>query len=152
MKFYTKQMFKREWKYLFVVAETGQWLTEPYFSEQILNNKKAKIYLIVADFSWEDDIRQKFGPRIVDIKQLPWWEHNRHITILADQNRMPFSGIYFSRRLRSANITPVLLENVNDTLAILESFNAYWIKASGPKEKWISATDSRNFGNLFDSD
>jgi len=150
MKFYTKQMFYREWSYLFAVAETGQWLMESYFSEQIMKNENAKIYLIVADTIWEEEIRKTFGKRIVDVKRLPWWEHNRHITIMANQNRTPLSGIYFSRRLRSANINPVLLDNVDDTLSLLESFNAYWIKASRMKEEWISAAESGNFGSLFD--
>jgi hypothetical protein len=156
MKYYTQKMFKQEWKYLFVVAETGQWLVEDYFSNEILKNLESKIFLIVADTSYQDKIQKMYGRRIVSIRKLPWWEHNRHITILANENRVPYSGIYFSRRLRSANIIPVLLNNVDDTLAALESFHAYWIKASwyeknkiNEKGNWISASDSKKFIDLF---
>ena len=150
MRFHTKQMFRQEWQYLFVVAETGQWLVDEFFSEVILNNANAKIYLIVADRSWDKEVRNKYGRRIVDIRELPWWEHNRHVTILANKNRTPLGSIYFSRRLRNANITPLFLDNVDDTLAVLESFNAYWIKASRIKEPWITASASKDFKNLFE--
>ena len=157
MKFYTKQMFKKDWRYLFVVAETGQWLSDAYFSRKILRNSKAQIFLLVADTSWENRLRKIYGNTIVSIRKLPWWEHNRHITILANENQIPFTGIYFSRRLRSANITPVFLNSVDDALVALESFNAYWIKASrqdqrnyDEKENWISASEAKNFRKLFE--
>ena len=156
-KFYTKQILKQDWKYLLVVAETGQWLTNKQIVKQICKKTDFKIYMIVADTSWIKKIREEYGGYIADIRKLPWWEHNRHMTILADKNGTPFTSIYFPRRLRSANIIPILLENVDDTLAVMESFHAYWLKASPYNEKdiekkdtWISSSDAKNFRKLFD--
>jgi hypothetical protein len=159
LKFFTDQIFKQDWEYLFLVAETGEWLTEDHIVRQIhrkrSKNPNIKIYLIVADMSWEQELRKKYGKIIAEIKGIPWWEHNRHMTILVNSNRAPLASIYFSRRLRSANITPVLLDNIDDSLVVLESFNAYWLKAPLSKEdknlnKWISSADVKDFVALFD--
>ena len=161
LKFYTNQIFRKDWQYAFFVVETGEFLTTPNIIRLIKKKQKSnpdiKISLIVADLSWSDKLRKIYGDMIADIKKLPWWEHNRHMTVLVDRNRTPFSGIYFSRRMRSTNIFPVLLDNIDDTLAVLESFNAYWIKASWYKENkvddeqiWISASDAKDFSKLFD--
>jgi hypothetical protein len=155
-KFHTKQIFKQDWKYLFVVAETGQWLTEKQVVKQICKRADFRIRMIVADTSWIKEIRAAYGEDAVDIRKLPWWEHNRHMTILADENEIPFTSLYFHRRLRSANIIPILLDNVDDTLVVMESFNAYWLKSDPYDEKdvekkdtWISSSDAKNFRKLF---
>jgi hypothetical protein len=161
LKFYTNQILKKDWQYAFFVVETGEFLTTSNIIRLIKKKQKgnpnAKMYLIVADLSWADKLRKVYGSMVADIKKLPWWEHNRHMTVLADINRTPFSSIYFSRRMRSSNIFPVLLDNIDDTLAVLESFNAYWIKATwytdnkvNDEEIWISASDAKDFGKLFD--
>ena len=163
LKFYTNQILKKDWNYALFVAETGQFLTATHIIQQIKQKRRKnptlKIYLIVADLSREDKLRNAYGDIIADIRRLPWWEHNRHMTVLVDSNYIPFAGIYFSRRMRSANIFPVLLDNIDDTHTVLESFNAYWIKASLYKENnitdediWISAADAKNFTQLFNID
>lgn len=158
-KFHTQEILKQNWKYLFLVAETGQWLTEPHVISELKHAIKKdpdkKIYLILTDLSWEQRLRDEYGDTIINIKVLPWWEHNRHMTILVDQNRIPFASIYFSRRLRSSNIIPVLLNNVDDSRVVLESFNAYWLKAIAIEENergfsWISSSDAKNFDKFFD--
>lgn len=114
--------------------------------------------MIVADTSWIKNVRAEYGEHVVVIRKIPWWEHNRHMTILADENRIPFTSIYFPRRMRSANIIPILLNSVDDTLVVMESFNAYWLKSSPydeqdveHKESWISSSNAKNFRKLFDS-
>lgn len=160
LKFYTDQILETDWSYAFFVVETGEFLTAKRITQaiklKIKNNPQLKMYLIVADTSWASELRRIYGRAIVDIRKLPWWEHNRHMTVLVNSNKMPFSSIYFPRRMRSANIFPVLLDNIDDTLAVFESFHAYWIKASFYKnnhikeeEIWINSADAKNFGNLF---
>lgn len=162
LKFHTDQILKKDWSHAFFVVETGEFLTAQnivkLIREKCDSNPELKMYLIVADLSWKDELKRVYGDIIVDIKKLPWWEHNRHMTVLANKNFMPFASIYFSRRMRSANIFPVLLDNIDDTLAVLESFNAYWIKASWYTENkieeeniWISAAEAKKFDNLFNT-
>jgi hypothetical protein len=154
-KFYTEKLFKQEWEYLLLVAETGEWLTETHIVNLIKKkhekNQNVKMFLIVADLSRSEELYEKYGKKIIaSIKKLPWWEHNRHMTILVDKNHTPFSSIYFSRRLRAANIIPVFLDNVDDSLIALESFNAYWLKESFFKsDSWINSSDAKNFNKLF---
>jgi len=160
LKFYTDEILKMDWRYAFFVVETGEFLTVPrvikVIRKRMNDNPGLKMYLIVADLSWASVLRKIYRNAIADIRKLPWWEHNRHMTILVNKNLVPFSSIYFSRRMRSANIFPVLLDNIDDTYAVFESFHAYWIKASFYKNNnikeeqiWISASDAKNFSKLF---
>jgi len=158
-KFYTDQILEQNWEYLFVVAETGQWLTEEHIVRRIemkkVKSPRIKMCLVVADMSWAKKLHRIYGETTVEIRELPWWEHNRHMTIPVNANRTPLASIYFSRRLRTTDITPVLLDNLNDSLIVLELFSAYWLKSSLSKEyrnlgKWISSSDVKDFTKLFD--
>ncbi|RMI13650.1 MAG: hypothetical protein D6681_05710 [Calditrichaeota bacterium] len=85
---------------------------------------------------------------------MPWWEHNRHMTVLVDANPSPLWGIYFMRRLRSADITPVYVEG-KDVIVLIESFYAYWLKSRGEgrrnpgHEPWIPHSKVSRWGELF---
>jgi hypothetical protein len=75
---------------------------------------------------------------------LPWWLHNQHMSIfikrLNDGSWRITNSIYFTRRLRSSNINPVLLENLEDNNSIHESFSAYMIEAEKANFNIISRT------------
>ncbi len=67
------------------------------------------------------------------IYYLPWWMHNQHMSIFLQSQGQGspmkvFKSIYFTRRLRSANINPILLEVETDNNSILESFAAYLLQ------------------------
>jgi SIR2-like domain len=64
---------------------------------------------------------------------LPWWLHNQHMSIFlqSQEDRMMKidKSIYFTRRLRSTNINPILLDEEKDNEVIHESFAAYLLRA-----------------------
>ena len=116
-------------KYIFIVAETGEWLTKPTLKNCIKKKKgKGCISLIVADSFWVEHLKEFYGELIGKIYKMPWWKHNRHMTIFLDTNKNPISSIYFTRRQKNAHITPVMLDQ-NDTNIILEAYNSYREKA-----------------------
>jgi hypothetical protein len=118
----------RRWELLLVIAETGEWLVrhEPIVTA-IKNNHGASIALIVADGSYKQELQRAFGKQILAFYEIPWWEHNRHMTLIVKQLQ-PVAGIYFARRLRSPNISPMVLDNPADAATLLTIFITYWKK------------------------
>lgn len=127
---------------LLSVAETGEWLLKNEVKSAILS-KGFDLFIIVADRSHESNIRKDYKHQLVDVQQIPWWIHNRHMTILIRGNDV-HGAIYFSRRLRAAMISPVKLEPP-DSDEILRTFLAYWEKAewinSSAKQEWATPRD-----------
>ena len=137
-----------EFDHLLIVAETGEWLLNPRITE-IISNKNVCLFLILADFSRLDKLKETFPSNISKIKQIPWWTHNKHMTLIC-RGRTAYRSIFFGRRLRAMKISPVYL-NEHDTSAVFESFIAYWIKsdwyANRPK---INRNKLNDQASLFD--
>lgn len=142
---YILQMQK--WDKFFVIAETGEWLLSPRIVELLNDKKDLTIYLIVTDRSFEEKLGEEFGTNLVEIRQLNWWDHNQHITLTVE-DRTPQNAIYFTRRLRSPNISPIVLSG-SDSQVALEVFIAYWLKAK-KSSSWIGR-DQLSSKDFFDS-
>jgi len=126
LKFHTKSLLLQDWDLLLIIAETGEWLFND--SEIINSNPKGKIAIILADSTYVSELENTFGDKIKNnIKVMPWWLHNQHMTIF-HQDRRPKYAIYFTRRHRLSNINPVLIRD-NDVDAIYDGYFAYWLKA-----------------------
>jgi hypothetical protein len=69
---------------------------------------------------------------------VPWWFHNRHLTLLSVDGR-PISAVYFVRRLRSLVITPVYLTNPRDVKAV----EAFFDQRRGEADLMQTAADRR---------
>lgn len=124
-----KMINQKKCEHIWIVAETGAWLTNPIIEKCIKEEKgKSCIFLIVADPFWVNPLKRIFGDLIEGIYKIPWWRHNRHMTILLDSNKKPISSIYFTRRQRNSHITPVMLGRY-DTNIIVKAFNAYRAEA-----------------------
>ena len=152
----TRELLQSNYDTLLVIAETGEWMLK----EPALRRRKAslkRICLIVADRSKEAALRKRFGETLL-LAELDWWDHNRHMTI-ALHNGAPRAGIYFPRRMRSASVAPVWL-NEDDSKTLLELFVAYWIRSRQKKDheegrpadsraRWITAEQAQEFGRFF---
>jgi hypothetical protein len=77
------------------------------------------------------DIRSsQAAPRslIFTVRRLPWYRHNRHMTIAVSGSSAQ-SAVYFARRLRALVVTPVLLGMNSDLAALRRSFEDLWTEA-----------------------
>lgn len=139
LSFITEDLIQNAgWNKLFIIAETGEWLLMPNIQKAIKSCDSAnRLYLIVADPTFEDKLREKYGDRLAEIKRMSWWDHNRHATIFV-KDRMPIASVYFTRRLRSTVVHPVLLKEINDSNVVFESFIAYWNKGNS---EWLGPDD-----------
>lgn len=128
--FLTYEMInEKNFKYLWVISEAGDWLTDKRVKECLRKKiSSGSITLIIADLFLVDYLKEYYDGLIEGIYKLDWWKHNRHMTIILDSNKKPISSIYFTRRQRSSNITPVFLDR-HDTSIIVDSFNDYKNKA-----------------------
>lgn len=130
---------------LLVVAETGEWLLDGTVHEAVTGKR---VFLILADLSWAEDLKRAYGEDNLKIRQIPWWTHNKHMTIVGREMKA-IKSIYFERRLRSTIISPVKLEKF-DTRAVFEIFVNYWIKAeSYGRRKPINRKEMENQRKLF---
>lgn len=127
----TKQMLSFKWDKLFCTAETGKWLLDKQIIEVIARHSGCSLIVIVADVVHQTEIKETYMNQGVgvDVVQLPWWLHNQHMTLIISGGA-PRQGIYFERRQRSLSINPVWLKELSDLQIALESFVAYWIKAT----------------------
>lgn len=127
LKLCTKELLNDgEWDALLCIAETGEWLLKqgvPPSSE----GKARRVAVIVADPAHSTEIKEKLGDRLVFIKPMPWWLHNQHMTLFLEEE-CPTCGIYFERRLRSAEIAPVKVGR-EGAKTLLDTFVAYLLKA-----------------------
>lgn len=130
-KVVTKQMLSHRWDKLFCTAETGKWLLDEQIIEVVVKHSSRSLIVIVADVVHQTEIKETYIDRgiNVDVVQLPWWLHNQHMTLIISGGA-PKQGIYFERRQRSLSINPVWLKELSDLQIALESFVAYWIKAT----------------------
>ena len=116
--------------YLAVIAETGEWLlkdTMVGLIDEINSHRTLRILLIVAFSQLHKKLLGRFGKRIA-IQRIPWWRHNRHMTVGFADDRV-LSGIYFARRLRTPFITPVAVGE-NDAKLLARGFFRTWMLAS----------------------
>jgi hypothetical protein len=145
----TDELLKEPWTHLFVIAESGEWLARWYGAHQeapVLPGQQ--IFLIrVSDLglkewgAWESIKKRnekEFRDRQLSVHEmeLPWWRHNRHLTLAAsigDVGRF-HQGIYFRRRLKTSRISPVSLGKA-DCLELFLVFLAYAVRSLPPTSK-----------------
>jgi hypothetical protein len=112
----------RPYNELWVVAETGEWLSDPEIVE-IREGRPVQLRLLRA-FKSPDAPRGDW----VDARVLPWGRHNRHMTIVCDSGK-PRAAIYFARRLRTPTVTPVHLSDGDDLDRMTAAFEQLWKEA-----------------------
>jgi hypothetical protein len=118
-----------EWDALVCTAESGLWLVNDARARERIVERGARLAVIVADQVNSGRLKAAYGRLIGErVLWLPWWLHNRHVTVFL-QNRTPVDAIYFERRLRTSQIVPLRLADQDVTLA-MDAFVAYWTKAS----------------------
>ncbi|HEY4929928.1 MAG TPA: hypothetical protein VII23_00025 [Terriglobales bacterium] len=139
----------RPWTNLQVIAETGEWLLEATIREALLKHAKKSgvhLHLIVREeavpLALEANhairVRQELesagsGKIKVKVDELPWWHHNRHMTLLLDGDT-PTAGIYFRRRLKTPLIYPVTVEDAYDLGVLKKIFERYVSKVQETQE------------------
>lgn len=64
---------------------------------------------------------------------LPWWKHNRHLTLAYSEvaDRGLLGGIYFSRRTKASRVSPVYVSHRSDCCELLSIFLAYLLRTKG---------------------
>jgi hypothetical protein len=121
------------WDSILCAAETGQWLLRSEWSEGI-RARGARLALVVADETFKKELQEKFGEQLGNrLRWMPWWLHNRHITVLLNGTQV-VQAVYFERRLRTSHIVPMWLEGTDAEVA-MNVFVGYWIKASHYKKR-----------------
>ncbi|MBI1816783.1 MAG: SIR2 family protein [Deltaproteobacteria bacterium] len=125
----THILLKGEFTQLAVIAETGEWLLDPAYTQSFSDklSRGLDVYLIIAFRQHEEALNAKFGAHL-KVRRLDWWRHNRHMTV-AYFHDIPTSGIYFARRLRTPSITPVYVADSVDTTILSRTFMRYWLQA-----------------------
>jgi len=108
-RFYLKKL---DWNYLLIIAESGEWIIRS-IEESLFRDRTLKV--IIADDAFIEQLRNKLSAnKKSEIKLLHWWEHNQHMTIFI--NKSPtgemkiLKSIYFTRRLRTCHINPLILD------------------------------------------
>ena len=147
LKYQTLSLLKEDWNQLLIVAETGQWFIDPNVAKIVKKRLpelqgQGCIKLIVADNSYEDHLIKMYGSENLCCYKLNWWEHNRHFTICLDSG-MPISCIYFSRRLRSQNVTPLYLDS-KDSKKVLGIFCMYMEKTKNNNDRMVDFSRIKN--------
>ena len=119
-----------QWDSIVCTSESGQWLTRGPWVE-VIKERRANMALVVADETHRDQLVDLYGECLgappMRIRWLPWWLHNRHVTVFLHQ-RVPVCALFSDRRLRTAQIAPLYLRE-SDAKTAWDSFVAYWIKA-----------------------
>ncbi len=135
---------EQPWTCLRIIAETGEWLLDKRNSDSIADHCKgsAKIsmHLIVraeavplalgADHVSRviEELQNVTGGKLdLKVDSLPWWKHNRHLTLLSNEAGL-LCGIYFRRRLKTPLIYPVSLEDSHDLGVLKKIFDQYLVK------------------------
>lgn len=124
----TRNVLDTDWNELFVVAESGEWLTKDVM-QAVIAKKARRIFLVVARQPSENEwpLRRiqidadltsawaHYKTRGVEIYQMPlsWWQHNRHLTLAFRRRPATVTctgGVYFRRRHKNSRIQPLLVD------------------------------------------
>lgn len=115
-----------DWELLLVIAESGKWLQAPDFMEVV---KGRRVLLIEAStYALPGWSTRKPPPTLgseVLTLGVPWWVHNRHLTLAMRRDGQLQAGIYFRRRERTPRIAPVALDHPHDLGELLKIFLSY---------------------------
>jgi SIR2-like domain len=116
-----------DWNAIACTAKSGEWLLR-YDYVCAIKERKARLALVLADMSYEDELRAAYGNLLLPIRSRPWWSHNQHVTVFL-KGHAPRFAISFERRMRITNIGPLYLSAPDDVEALLNVFMVYWKKA-----------------------
>jgi hypothetical protein len=130
LQLHTKElMSKTDWHAIVLTAKSGEWLVNNGFADA-LKKRPVAISLVVADMAHLPKLAENFGDDIEKrMGWLPWWMHNRNVTVFLDSSGEPIRALAFERRLRTTTIVPYLLEVEADRDSAWRTFIAYWVKA-----------------------
>jgi hypothetical protein len=118
-----------------VVAETGKWLqNSPALRRrndvlEARGESPVPIELVAAFVPVAPEGNAPVEIPGCETYYIPWWHHNRHLTILmkgSGEQARPRCAIYFVRRLRSATVTPVYVTDAEDLDRLVASFKILW--------------------------
>jgi hypothetical protein len=121
-------MVSNRWDAILCTAESGEWLRR--WKDQI-KARGARVAIVVADETHSPALKQDLGESLIEPRWLPWWLHNRHVTVFLKKKQV-VGAVFFERRMRTGHIVPMWLEK-NDAMFALRAFVTYWIKAQGPQ-------------------
>jgi hypothetical protein len=97
------------WQTLLTIAESGTWLDA--FADVIDGSAGRTVLLIEASaFGLTKWQARSFATRRnvpAATIGLPWWLHNRHLTVALGRDHELLGGIYFRRRERTPRISPI---------------------------------------------
>ena len=127
----SRWMTSNRWDTILCTAESGEWLRN---WKQQIRRRGARIAVVVADETHSGALTKELGPALVEPPRwLPWWLHNRHVTVFLKQRKV-VGAIFFERRLRAGHIVPLWLQK-DDARWAANAFVTYWIKANGEETK-----------------
>jgi hypothetical protein len=121
--------------HLNVITETADWLTREEFAVAVdrLRSRQIRVRLILASLGPEDDsyrpVQEKkwsdlaasFPSGCLDVRILPWEEHEIHMTVSHDGR-----GIYFLRHHKAASFVPWHISDRRDAQLVLHEFDRFW--------------------------
>jgi hypothetical protein len=130
---YTQGLFKdlQPKDEVYIICETGEWLLEKKMVD--LLSEQNRIEVITAFELKNEQLKEKYGGRL-RLHTIDPWRHNRHMTIVC-RGEVPQRAVYFARRLRAPNITPVYLKEVNDAERVKRTFDLMRAEAEAEAER-----------------
>ncbi len=161
----TEGLVEQNWSHLLVIAESASWL----FSGDLLQKAQGRergpeprVLLITAgddglsDWAAWSGIRSGIdaararlsGVEVLELS-IPWWRHNRHLTlgvrIGGRRTRSPLleGSLYFRRRLKDSRISPVSVDDSSDLCELLLIFLSYTLRAIRQRTQCDRELDSQ---------
>ncbi|HST69590.1 MAG TPA: SIR2 family protein [Solirubrobacterales bacterium] len=130
---YTQGLFKdlQPRDEVYIICETGEWLLKKKMVD--LLSAQEHIEVITAFELKSAQLKKKYGSRLA-LHTIDPWRHNRHMTIVC-RGGVPQRAVYFARRLRAPNITPVYLKEVNDAERVKRTFELMRTEAEAEAER-----------------
>ncbi|MBX2990228.1 MAG: SIR2 family protein [Bacteroidetes bacterium] len=139
MQIETKKILTSDWELLLSISESGKWLFDKRILD-LLRERKGLLLMINAggddfdDFDLWKEINAELKGMEASLKlevlrtRVPWWRHNRHVTLTINRGQ-PTAGLYFQRRLKASRISPVVLTHENDCIELLLIFMSYLLRS-----------------------
>jgi len=166
----TRKLLEQEWSHLFVIAETTAWLYEETIfgllkkfrgNTKASDNQKNIFSIRAANYGTEEwSLRKEIVNKLMEKEEklsgfneiihveLPWWEHNRHLTLAYDKENSQFlGGIYFRRRLKTSRICPIYVNDYRDCIELFFTFLSYLRRVS--KDTYgLNSCENENISKL----
>jgi hypothetical protein len=139
-------------EFFLVIDDDPDWLAEVVPKK----GRQSRAFLVIESGGYSDEylacVPSRWRQRVGNLdgckygRLLPWWRHNRHMSLVISREGKMLGGLFSTARLRESYSSPVYLEQPDDCIQLLRLFASYLVQTKGIEgdgaDSWAGCRDA----------